>query len=146
MTSSSLPTRRLIYDQPDRVSQWVYSRLPYSDDATAFCAIGLEHAGELVAGVVYNSYTGFDIDMSAATVPHLLWRPHWLVPIFRYPFAQLRCRRVSAGAASRNRASIAVLLHLGFKPEGCKRNALPDDDLLLFGMKREECRYLENMN
>lgn len=141
----SLATRKLIFDQPARVAQWVYSRLPHTDDATAFCAIGLESAGELVAGVVYNSYTGFDIDMSAATEPHLLWRPQWLVPIFRYPFVQLRCRRVSAGAASRNRASIAVLLHLGFKPEGCKREALPDDDLLLFGMKRDECRYLENM-
>lgn len=141
-------TRVFVYDQPQRVSQWVYSRLPHADDATAFSAIGIEDGGQLIAGVVYNSYTGFDIDMSAAiepTIPHVLWRPQWLAPLFRYPFVQLHCRRVSAGAASRNRASIATILHLGFKPEGCKRDALPYDDLLLFGMKKSECRFLENI-
>jgi hypothetical protein len=135
--------RNLIYDQPNRVAQWVFDRLPHSDDATAYSAIGLEHDGELIVGVLFNSFTRFDIDMTVAAKPGVLWRRKWVVPMFRYPFVQLGCQRVSARCASLNHKSASVLLHLGFKPEGCLRKALPDDDLLLFGMTREECRWLE---
>jgi hypothetical protein len=135
--------RRLIFDQPERVSQWVFERLPYSDDATAYAAIGIEDAdGELILGALYNSFTGFDIDMTVAS-SGVLWRYKWIIPLFRYPFVQLGCRRVSARCASRNHKSKAALLHLGFVLEGQLRDALPDDDVLLFGMTRAECRWLE---
>lgn len=137
--------RHLVYDQPLRVAQWVFSRLPHSDDATAYSAIGLESDGEIIVGVVYNSFTGADIDMTVAAKQGVLWRTRWIVPMFRYPFLQLGCRRVSARCASRNHKSASVLLHLGFKPEGYLRDALPDDDMLLFGMTRNECRWLETL-
>lgn len=135
----------ILYDQTPRVAAWVFSQLPHSDDATAYSAIGLARRGEIVGGVVYNSYTGCDIDMTAVISRSVLWRPQFVIPMFRYPFIQLKCRRVSARVATRNKRSLAVLLHLGFKPDGYLRDALPDDDIILLGMLASECRWLERI-
>jgi RimJ/RimL family protein N-acetyltransferase len=44
--------------------------------------------------------------------------------------------------ASRNEAALKLDEHLGFKREGYLRQMLPDDDVVLMGMIREDCRWL----
>jgi hypothetical protein len=63
---------------------------------------------------------------------------------FRYPFEQLGCKRVTGLVPARNEVAARFDEHLGFIYEGRIRQVLPNgDDLLVYGMLREECRFLQ---
>jgi RimJ/RimL family protein N-acetyltransferase len=121
----------------------VLARIPV-DGWGEFEAIGLERNGELIAGTVYNHYTGPSVMTSIAGIPGRRWLTRgYLGAIFRYPFVQLGCRRITACIETRNWQSLRFVKHLGFKYEGVLRHGAADDDLILLGMLRDECRYLE---
>jgi RimJ/RimL family protein N-acetyltransferase len=66
-----------------------------------------------------------------------------LAALFAYPLVQLGYRRVTSLIASRNTVSQQFCKHLGFKVEGYCRNAMKDDDVLVMGMLREDCRFIK---
>ncbi len=127
----------------DEVTRWVAER---ADEPTGWFnhqAMGSVRDGRIIAGVVFDRYTGVDIMMHyAAESGSLAGKPDFISGVFRYPFVQLECRRVTAMVAWKNHKSRKVVRHLGFKEEGVLRDAKPDDDLVVYGMLREECRYL----
>lgn len=141
ITSTSLAAS-FSFDR-ERVGAWAAERIPYVTTwGDWYQAIGLERDGELIAATVYNFYSGSSIAMSFAAVPGRRWLTRaYLATIFRYPFVQLGVRRVTGFIASRNTNSIRFAEHLGAKREGLMRDALPDDDLLVYGLLRSECRY-----
>ena len=51
-------------------------------------------------------------------------------------------RRVTALVPAKNTAALRFDLHLGFKQEGVVRHALPDDDIIILGLLREDCRFI----
>ena len=65
-----------------------------------------------------------------------------IVTCFMHPFAQWGLRRVTGLVPAKNTDALRFDLHLGFKQEGYLRHALPDDDLVLLGMLRENCRFI----
>lgn len=107
--------------------------------------IGLLHNGEILAGVVYNLYNGVNICMHvAASSPRRWMTKEYLYECFAYPFIQLECNRVTGLVRVDNEMSKHFCLRLGFKPEGLIRRACVDGtDMVMFGMLREECRWLE---
>jgi RimJ/RimL family protein N-acetyltransferase len=101
----------------------------------------LEEDGELLAVVVFNLYSGADIAMHIAAVPGRRWMTREFLRVaFRYPFVQLGCRRVSGFVPASNADAQRFDEHLGFRREGLMRHALPDDDIIVYGMLREEAR------
>jgi RimJ/RimL family protein N-acetyltransferase len=109
-----------------------------------FSAIGqMDGAGELVGGVVFHNFTGRDVHVHVAGLgPHWLTR-RFLGECFRYVFFQLGCRRCTGLVARSNLAAQRFDLGLGFKYEGVLRAYLPEDeDCYIYGMLREECRWL----
>jgi RimJ/RimL family protein N-acetyltransferase len=110
----------------------------------AFEAVGLERDGEIIAACIYNHFTGFDICMHIAAKPGSKWcTKSFLYSAFAYPFKQLGCLRVTGYVAAKDEKVIEFDKHLGFVFEGVKRCALPDDDLVILGMTRAECRFIE---
>lgn len=109
-----------------------------------FVALGWadDRTGDLVAGVVFNDYTGRNIDMHVAGVG--AWcRPYFFGECFRYPFEQLKVRRVTSRTPADNPLALKFVRALGFRQEGCVRAALEGDvDLIILGMLREQCRWL----
>ena len=132
----------LVFDR-ERLGNWVKERIPHIDSwGNDSQAIGWERNGELVSAVVYNHFSGNDIAM------HVAGKGYWATPAvlrayFTYPFNQLKCQRVTAYVASRNAKCLTLVERLGFRREGCLREGAYDDDLLIFGMLRRECRWLE---
>lgn len=133
------------------IAEWVadrlrpYLTLGYSDGKPIYSALGwMGDDGKLLAGIVYDGLTGINIDMHIAAEPGATWFvPQFVGEAFRYPFEQLGVERVTAKTPANNAASIKFGLALGFKPEGRIRRALPDGiDLCIFGMLRDECRWL----
>ena len=65
-----------------------------------------------------------------------------MIAAFMHPFVQWKLRRVTGLVPAKNTKALRFDLHLGFVREGYLRNALPDDDIIVLGMLREECIYL----
>jgi RimJ/RimL family protein N-acetyltransferase len=125
------------------LGEWAAARIANFDPSEQpYEAIGLKRDGEIIAATIYNYYSGSSVAMSFAAIPGKRWLTRdYLNAIFRYPFVQLGVRRVTGYVATRNFASVRFAYKLGGKLEGVMRHALPDDDLLVFGLLREECKY-----
>jgi RimJ/RimL family protein N-acetyltransferase len=159
----SLPTgrpRRLIIGGPTlqlKVTRWVIARLPelevaweYDDKGgrrPLFSAIGLlaTSPARLLAGVVYEGYNGTNVNAHVAAVPGRHWfAKAFLGEVFRYPFEQLRVRRITGKTPASNQASLDFQKSLGFTVEGLCRKAMPNgEDMVITGMLKEDCRWLE---
>ena len=133
----------LVYGHDAEVAAWVACHAPHAEHGfSKFVAIGVERDGELVAGCVYTDYHGHTISISmASTTP--LWASRKTVgAMFAYPFMQLKCQRLTA-CTGRSMVSVREFLErLGFVEEGILRRGFADDDCVVYGMLREECRWL----
>lgn len=137
-------SNRIVWNDRERVGDWAIARIPHVTNwGERYQAIGLERDGELCAAVVFNLYSGADIAMHVAAVPGRRWlNREYMRACLGYPFLQLQVRRISGFVPARNAEARKFDEHLGFKVEGVMRNALPDDDVIVYGMLREECRFL----
>jgi RimJ/RimL family protein N-acetyltransferase len=123
------------------VADWVRGKLPqFLGWNGSFVAIGYERSGVLVGGVVFTQYAHPNIVIACALEAPLTRR--FLRGIFYYPFRQLGVRRVTALIDAKNTKSRQLVEHAGFVQEGLMRDAAPDDDVLIYGMTRSECRWL----
>jgi len=136
----------VIISQPkDRIADFVSdiigeNHFPFEN----FSALGLLKNDELIAGVIYNHYTGVNIMAHIAAVPGKRWMSReFLYAMFDYPFNQLGVRRITGLVPKKNRVAREFDTHLGFEYEGNMRNALPDDDMIVYGMLREKCKWLK---
>lgn len=136
--------KTVIYEQDDRVIPWVGKRVD-EDNFGSAVSIGLEEDGELIAGVVFNMYQKHSIWMHVAAEPGKRWLTRdYLYRCFAYPFLQLNCNRITGIVRKDNLAAQKFDEHLGFKKEGILRKGADDGtDLILYGMLKEECRWLE---
>lgn len=133
---------RLVFNENERCGAWILERMPYVESlAPGHQTIGLEVGGELSAVAVFEHYTGHDIDVGLA-IEGARVTPGLVRATFRYVFDQLACRRLSCEVATKNLRMRSIVERMGFVMEGVKRNGVPGDDLVVFGMLRSECRYL----
>ena len=123
-----------------RVLKFLQQHTPLAACAN-MSSIGLERDGELVAGVIYEGYNGYNVWMHVAIAGRItLPSPRYA---FHYPFIELGCRRVSGRVEASNTKSRRFSEHLGFKQEAVLRGAASDGgDVILYRMTREECRYV----
>lgn len=134
----------LVYDVP-RVAAFVRARLPGMRLAEDMVAIGLERAGHLVAGVLYEGINPHNAWMHVAAEPGGRWLTReYLRACFAYPFKVCGVRRVSGYVNERNRDSVRFCEHLGFREEAILRGAASDGgSVIVMVLWREECRFLE---
>lgn len=101
--------------------------------------------GEVLVALVYNNLAHPNIAMHVAARKGALWcKAEILYHIFAYPFEDLQCARVTAPVLSNNMRSRKLVESLGYTLEGTLRRAAPDgSDWLLYGMLKEECRWLK---
>jgi RimJ/RimL family protein N-acetyltransferase len=136
--------KRIVWDEPERVMRFVADRVGESE-LFGYSAIGLERDGELVAGVLYEQHNGPNVMMHVASDGSRHWMtPAYMAACFRYPFLQLGVNRVSGLVRADNKDAQRFDEALGFKAEGVLREAASDGaDLILYGMLKRECRYLD---
>jgi RimJ/RimL family protein N-acetyltransferase len=134
----------LIFGRDRELAQWAKIKLGVEDFGPCAC-IGVAHKGEIVAVAVYNGFAWPNIQVTFVTSS-----PRWASPgavraILRYPFVQLRCKRVTALTESRNLAARAFLERLGFRQEGIHPDAFPSDDGISYGLlARAAARWIED--
>lgn len=126
----------------DAAGQWVAEavNVVWHPDMTAVAWMA---DGELVAGILYESYTGASIGMhSRVTDPSKVTR-QWLFSIFDYPFNELGCRRVTGMVPSDNLQAQQIDERLGFEFEARLTGYYPTCDALIYVMWKEDCRWLK---
>jgi hypothetical protein len=117
-------------------------------DAGAKCIAQLSDAGAIAAVVVYTRFANGNCEMSVASDGSRRWLNRtFLYWSFAVPFLQYRCRRVMAVADVRDPAVVEFDRSIGFVEEGRLRRWFrqldgSESDGVLFGMLREECRWL----
>lgn len=123
------------------VGRWVCAKAggTWTPNCTA---IGQEIDGKLIAGILYDGFTGASIAMSSrCDDPRKVSRRfYWM--IFDYPFNQLRVKRVTGLVSTANKLAQRVNEHLGWKKEAQLEDYFPNGDAIVYIMRREDCRWL----
>ena len=96
----------------------------------------------LLGAVVFDSFTPYDCCVHIVIRDKRCMTRGNIRAGFAYPFEQLRLARITAQIAPGNGESLRLARHFGFTLEGTKRKGLGDEDELIFGMTRENCRWL----
>lgn len=134
----------VIYGCENELLPWAQERIgcgPFRPDAKT---IGLKRNGEIVATVVFDGFSRCDCNMHIASDGTRRWmNKALLLSAFAYPFTQLGLRRVTGLVPAKNEAALAFDQNLGFEIEGRCRHALPDDDIIVLGLLRERCRFID---
>lgn len=133
---------RLVLNEKERVGEFVAQHVGNANWG-AYTAIGLERHGALLAGVVYDGFTGPNIAMHVSALPGRRWMVRdYLYAVFAYPFIQLGCRRITGPVSATNTDALRFDFHIGFEYEATLRGAVPDGDLILLVMWKEKCKWL----
>lgn len=120
---------------------WIQKRLHTEFGPYATFIARLREDGSVWGCVVYDRVSKFNCEM------HMAGDPGWvskamLKAAFAYPFRQLGLDRVTGLVASDDEYVLALDKRMGFVEEGRMREALgPGIDIVILGMKRDECRY-----
>ncbi|SEH89895.1 GNAT family N-acetyltransferase [Paraburkholderia hospita] len=135
---------KLIYEQDERFLTWAAARIGvdrFRDDART---IAYEKDGELLAVIVFDGFSGSDMNMHVASDGTRQWLTRELLTAaFAYPFIQCGVRRVTGLVPAKNAAALKFDQHLGFRREGYHPCAARNGgDLISLGMLREHCRFL----
>lgn len=133
----------LKYDDQEMMVAWAAERIgfPFRPDAKAIGWAGAD--GELRAVTIFDGFSPCDCNMHIASDGSRSWLTRgYMRAAFAFPFIQLRLRRVTGLVPAKNKAALKFDLGLGFEREGYCRNALPDDDIILLAMLRENCPYI----
>lgn len=125
------------------VIEWVSQRaLCYAaEDARG---IGLSRGGKIVAGVVYTDFNGRNVCVHQAIEGRLTREYLWT--LFDYPFNQLKVERITGMIPEGNSRARKLTEHLGFELETTLQGAHPSGDLLVYVIRKKDCRWLhENL-
>lgn len=132
----------LVYDDGSQMIEWASKIIGFQPRSDAV-AVGWREHGELRAVVLYDNFSACDCNIHIASDGKAGWlNRKFLVAAFMHPFVQWKLRRVTGLVPAKNTKALRFDLHLGFVREGYLRNALPDDDIIVLGMLREECTYI----
>ena len=142
-SSDSNESLKVLVGQDDFVSAWVQNQLKMSGDGFGpAAAMGVVKDNKIIGGCVYFCFRKPSIEMACASTS-----PHWLSKkilrlIFHYPFNHLGCTRITTTVSLQNKHAQKFNKRLGFVEEGVLREALPEGDATIYGMLKNECRWL----
>ena len=129
-----------IYGQDSKVLDFMEKHLADCKFSSEVNTLGVESNGELIAGVVFENYTGSSISIHVAALEGRHWLSReFLFRVFAYPFLQLECNRVTGLVRVDNAKAQKLDEHLGFVKEGVlRRGATDGTDYIIYGMLKDE--------
>lgn len=137
----------LIFGQDEAVATWVAAQIPHMPTSfREMAAIGVADDGMLLGAVVYHEFRGNDIQMSCAAISGRWLTRRFLNAMFSYPFIQLKCDRVTSFIPSKNEHTRRFCEGFGFKQEGIMRRGFLNDDCVMYGLLKEECKWIRENN
>ncbi len=120
----------------ERVARFVGERVG-SIIFPPFTCMGIERNGEITAGVVFNCFTGHDLNV---TIAGHGWTKGFLAEVGHYVFSQLGCLRITT--VTEQPEIVRIAERLGGEIEGLLRNHFgPSRDAFVVGILAEDWKY-----
>ena len=130
----------IVTNQSAAVARWAGERLGCSF-IPPFTAIGiLNRFGQRVGAAIFNDYADRNIELTVYG-PGAFQR-NVCIWMARYCFIQNNCRRVTTRTAASNLYVRKLLEHHGWVKEGTLREWYSDDDAIIYGLLRDDCKFL----
>ena len=107
-----------------------------------FVTLAMVENGKIIAAAVFNNYQDSNIDMSVVFSRRIALTRGNLRALFSYPFEQAKVRRISVRTRASNLNVRKQIRRLGFKPEGKQTQFFGNEDAMLYGMTRSDCKWL----
>lgn len=127
----------LIFNADEALASWAGRQLRM-EIAKPNTSIGVAHKGQLVAAAVFNNFRWPNIEITFVTTSARWASPGAVKAILRYPFLQLRCKRVTAIIEATNQPARAFLCRLGFKLEGTHPDVFVSGAAETYGLLRQD--------
>lgn len=142
-------TYQIITQPLDVIGKFVADRSKTPEPWGNYTAIGLARDNFLIAGFVYNNFIakptgGFQsCCMHVGAIEGKRWLTRdFLFAAFDYPFNQLGCQRVSGLIARKNKVARKFAEGLGGVVEATLHKQIPGDDIVVYRLFKDECRWL----
>lgn len=133
---------QIVINDP-KIPEWVRAAIPKVARWTeGFKSLAAIDHGDVWGAVVYDAFTPYECCIHVRLDKPGCKEPSILRAVFGYPFEQLGLKRITGLVGSRNEKGQELCEWLGFHLEGRKREALGDEDELVYGMTREDCRWV----
>ena len=123
------------------VGQWVADKAGGHFDTSVSKAIGLKRNDKLIAGVIYEHWTGSSFVCHIAFMGRLT--REFIAAVFQYPFLQCGASKLIAPIDSSNLKALGLVGNMGFVEEGRISGGYPDGDIVLLTLSKESCRFLD---
>jgi RimJ/RimL family protein N-acetyltransferase len=133
---------KISIEDQTRIISWAEDKIgcKFRPDAKA---IAHYRDNKLAGVVVYDCFGECDCNIHVASDGNRRWvTKSYLAEVFAYPFLQCGFRRITGLVPYKNKPAIRFNTHLGFTVEGVCREALPDDDIVVMGMLKRDCRFI----
>lgn len=136
-------SRSIIVSDPLRVFHFLNDLMPMQMVA-GMKGLGLERDGELVAGALYEGFSGHNVWVHLGAKPGGNWMTReYLRYCFYYPFVEMGVSRLSGYVNASNHAARRLNEHFGYTVEATLKGAASDGgDVLIYVMWRNQCRFL----
>lgn len=132
----------IVFERDGILKKWIENGLQETFDSSVF--IGIERGGQIAAVAAYHQFRLPDIQMSFHSSTARWASREALGAIFRYPFVQLGCKRVTAITADTNQPMRALLCRLGFKEEGLHPDLFANGGAVSYGLLAHDAkRWIE---
>lgn len=92
----------------------------------------------LVAVAAFHRWSHPDIQITFAVTAKNWGGPDYVRAVFRYPFLQLGCKRITAVTEASNQRARAFLCRLKFRQEGVHPDAFESGDGISYGLLRAD--------
>ncbi len=122
---------------------WIVDRTECGATAGARGIKAVDEAGTIRGMVMYDGWTKNAVHAHMAVDSPIVWRA-LLLPAFAYPFEEQGREIILGTIPSHNKKSVAMVKAFGFRESHrIKDGWARGDDLLMFEMRRNECRFLQ---
>jgi len=136
-----LPNEPKLFDET--VKQWVADRTGCEIGEKTTAIGGINTQGEIVAGVVYDHYTGESISSTFAVADKKGLSKRFIKEIFKYPFEQLGVKKIINYVAESNIDSQKITEKFGFCHETTIEGVYPDGAMRVYSLLKEDCKWLD---
>ena len=130
-------------DNIQEFADWIKPRADvHINDIANSSYIGFVENNKIIGAVLFTNYDGNNIYIHVAFDTPKCVNKKTIKLMFDYIYNQIKCKRATAQCDDTNARIKKLVEGVGFIREGTMRNMAGKNNLAVYGMLREECKWV----